>query len=114
MAKTVEMHERCSHCGFQYEIEPGFFWASMYVSYALVVGLFLGALLLFVLFWPNLWLFIGGTLLFLALTLPMIVRYSRILLLQIFGLVKYEKSWYHNPPPKSEQQSITDEYKAAK
>lgn len=30
-----KMHEHCSHCGENFMPEPGFYWASMYVSYAL-------------------------------------------------------------------------------
>ncbi|UHG93486.1 DUF983 domain-containing protein [Spirosoma oryzicola] len=30
-----QMHERCPHCGENFMPEPGFYWASMFVSYAL-------------------------------------------------------------------------------
>ncbi|SOD80777.1 DUF983 domain-containing protein [Spirosoma fluviale] len=29
-----EMHEHCPHCGENFMPEPGFYWASMFVSYA--------------------------------------------------------------------------------
>ncbi|GAB3543076.1 DUF983 domain-containing protein [Spirosoma fluminis] len=29
-----DMHERCSHCDLNFMPEPGFYWASMFVSYA--------------------------------------------------------------------------------
>ncbi len=29
-----QMHERCPHCGENFMPEPGFYWASMFVSYA--------------------------------------------------------------------------------
>ena len=29
------MHERCQHCGIQYEREPGFFLGSIYINYGL-------------------------------------------------------------------------------
>ena len=32
-------HKNCSHCNLKYEIEPGFFYGAMYVSYALAIGL---------------------------------------------------------------------------
>ena len=35
------MHESCPHCGEIFDKEPGYFYGAMYVSYALMVGLFL-------------------------------------------------------------------------
>ena len=32
-----EILKKCSNCNFEYELEPGFFWGSMYVNYALSV-----------------------------------------------------------------------------
>lgn len=29
-----EMHDHCPHCGENFTPEPGFYWASMFVSYA--------------------------------------------------------------------------------
>ena len=36
-SKLIKMHEKCSHCGLRYEIEPSFFYGAMYVSYGLNV-----------------------------------------------------------------------------
>lgn len=36
-----KMHESCPHCGEIFDKEPGYFYGAMYVSYALMVGLFL-------------------------------------------------------------------------
>lgn len=38
LLKTLKMHERCSHCGTKYKMEPSFFFGAMYVSYALGVA----------------------------------------------------------------------------
>lgn len=27
------MYEKCPHCGQKYELEPGFYWGAMYMSY---------------------------------------------------------------------------------
>lgn len=32
------LHDKCSHCNFIYEKEPGYFYGAMYVSFALAVG----------------------------------------------------------------------------
>jgi uncharacterized protein (DUF983 family) len=38
-SKLIKMHEKCSHCGLKYEIEPSFFYGAMYVSYGLNVAI---------------------------------------------------------------------------
>jgi uncharacterized protein (DUF983 family) len=35
-----KMNEHCSHCDLRYEKEPGFFYGAMYVSYAMMVAVF--------------------------------------------------------------------------
>ena len=35
--KFQKMNETCSHCKLKFEVEPGYFYAAMYVSYALNV-----------------------------------------------------------------------------
>ena len=42
-----ESHNKCSNCDLKFEIEPGFFYGAMYVSYGLGIGL--GSLILIVL-----------------------------------------------------------------
>ncbi|MBE8714689.1 DUF983 domain-containing protein [Sphingobacterium hungaricum] len=36
--KKQKMNETCPHCGFKFEIEPGYFYAAMYVSYVFSVA----------------------------------------------------------------------------
>ena len=36
--KTNQMNSNCPHCDLHYEIEPGYFYAAMFVSYALNVA----------------------------------------------------------------------------
>jgi uncharacterized protein (DUF983 family) len=40
------MHEKCSHCGLHYQIEPSFFYGAMYVSYGLTVAIGVTAFIL--------------------------------------------------------------------
>jgi uncharacterized protein (DUF983 family) len=37
----AQMHENCPACGVRYEVEPGFFFGAMYLSYAFSVGIML-------------------------------------------------------------------------
>lgn len=80
-----KMHENCSECHLHYEREPGFFFGSMYVSYALMAGIFI---LWFVAdhFWLHfeplalLGCVIGTMLLF----YPVVFRSARIIWLNLF------------------------------
>src|ERR1700740_1634677 len=35
---SQKMNKQCPHCGFTFEIEPGYFYVAMFVSYALNVA----------------------------------------------------------------------------
>jgi uncharacterized protein (DUF983 family) len=51
LRKTFKMNDQCDHCGQAFELEPGFYWGSMYVAYALSSGFLLfGFALIFFLF----------------------------------------------------------------
>ena len=41
-------HKNCSSCDLKYELEPGFFYGAMYVSYALAIGLGCFLLIIFI------------------------------------------------------------------
>lgn len=90
LGKLFEMHERCSHCGTKYKIEPSFFYGAMYVSYALGVAF---AVAVFVIAH----LFLGASLVtsfiaivaILVLCLPLIIRLSRNIWINFF--VHYDR-----------------------
>lgn len=37
IGQLLSMYEKCDNCSLKYEIEPGFFYGSMYVSYGLAL-----------------------------------------------------------------------------
>lgn len=39
LKKFDKMHKHCTHCGEDFEREPGFYFGGMYISYALYVGM---------------------------------------------------------------------------
>jgi uncharacterized protein (DUF983 family) len=39
--KPFEMNDTCTDCDLKYEREPGFFYGALYVSYALMSGIFI-------------------------------------------------------------------------
>ncbi len=78
------MNERCPHCGFHFEIEPGYFYAAMYVSYALNVAEAVSLCVATYVFTGNTdspWLYLMVVLLGCLLLSPFNYRYSRVLLL---------------------------------
>jgi len=79
-----KIYKRCPHCNLHFEIEPGYFYAAMYVSYALNV-LEAFALVAATYFATHNsespWLYIGVILTGLLLLSPINFRYSRVFLL---------------------------------
>ncbi|MFO0485917.1 MAG: DUF983 domain-containing protein, partial [Sphingobacteriia bacterium] len=60
----LRMPTYCPHCAFRFEVEPGFWWGAMYITYAQNTALFLLGLTAYFIWHPPIWLII--TLLFLA------------------------------------------------
>ena len=93
--KYDEMHEFCPTCGLRFEIEPGFFWAAMYVSYAfnvaqlvitgIIAGQFLGE--------NEIWWLIGIVLSPVLVLMPFNFRYARVVLLYFLSPIRYDKSY---------------------
>jgi uncharacterized protein (DUF983 family) len=90
-------NEVCSHCNQRFEIEPGYFYAAMYLSYALSVletitlgiatYVFSGGRLEF----ESLWLYSLVIILGSLILSPFNYRYSRVLLLHMLSpKIKYE------------------------
>ena len=79
-----KIHDVCPHCNLHFEIEPGYFYAAMYVSYAMNVAEAVTlAVATYVLShnmdspWLYLSIILGGC----VLLAPFNYRYSRILML---------------------------------
>ncbi len=89
LGNLFKMHERCSHCGLKYKMEPSFFYGAMYVSYGVGIAFAVAAFIIT-------FLFIGTGLLttFIAIVLtlivfmPIIIRLSRNIWINLF--VKYD------------------------
>lgn len=84
LKNVLKMHKYCPNCGFKYEIEPGFYYGAMYVSYGLTVG---AAIITFTIMWllglDLLTIFIGIFVMLIAFT-PITLRLSRLLYGNIF------------------------------
>jgi uncharacterized protein (DUF983 family) len=76
--------DRCPHCNLYYEIEPGYFYAAMYVSYALNVAEAVTIALLTFIVTQNKtspWLYLSTIILGCLVLSPINFRYSRVMLL---------------------------------
>lgn len=78
--------EICDRCGQRIEIEPGYFYAAMYVSYAMNVAEMIGISILVYLFKgglsdDNFWYYLVSIFGACFILYPFNYRYSRILLL---------------------------------
>lgn len=85
MSKIFAMHERCSHCGTKYKIEPSFFYGSMYVSYGVSIAFATAAFIVSFFFFNSglitAFIAIVGTL---VVFMPVIMRLSRNIWINIF------------------------------
>ena len=83
--QLFKMHERCSHCGTKYKIEPSFFYGAMYVSYGVGVAF---AVATFVISYLFLEASLKTTFIAIVLTLivlmPVIIRLSRNIWINLF------------------------------
>ena len=87
---------KCGHCNQRFEIEPGYFYAAMYVSYAMNMIEMIG--MGFVTYYlsggrldfDSVWLYVGVIFLPSLLLSPFNYRYSRIILLHLLSpKIKY-------------------------
>jgi uncharacterized protein (DUF983 family) len=77
------MNRECSHCGFAYEIETGYFYVAMLISYAMNVAemITLAVVLYALTRSENPWLYVSVILTIAFVLSPFNFRYSRVILL---------------------------------
>lgn len=95
LAKFTEMPAACPVCKLNYEPEPGFYWGAMYISFAFstAIMLVIGFAVYHLLDDPDTWVYIlAVAIVSLALT-PWSLRYSRTLMLYLFGGVTYDERY---------------------
>ncbi len=99
----MKMNEKCPVCGQPMEIEPGFYYGTSYVSYALTVAISVST---FIAWWVIIgfsiddnrifwWLFLNIA--FLLFLQPWLMRLSRSIWLSWF--VKYDPDWKAHQTP---------------
>jgi uncharacterized protein (DUF983 family) len=89
----ASMYKNCEHCNLKFEVEPGFFFGAMYFSYALSVAII--GICFMTIFWflnnPSTTTYVSIICSITLLTTPINFRYSRTLMLHIFGGVDFVK-----------------------
>lgn len=95
LANFDKMPESCSVCGLRYEIEVGFYWGAMYISYGLSVGIILlvAVLLYYLADDPPTWVYLTVVTVVILVSTPLLFRYARVLMLYLFGGVAYDQHY---------------------
>lgn len=95
--KFAEMNENCPVCGLKFEVEPGFWFGAMFVSYANTIAMLvvLGVSIFYIFNDPPVLYYIIPVTILSLITVPFNFRISRAIFLHLFGFVKYR------PLPKS-------------
>ena len=92
LVSTLKMHEKCSHCGFKYQIEPSFFYGAMYVSYGLNVAIGIAVFIIsYVFFHASIGSSFIAIVSALVLLYPIVLRASRNLYINMF--VSYDSNF---------------------
>jgi hypothetical protein len=101
-----DMHDNCPVCGQKYDMEPGFWYGTGYVSYALAVAMSFTS---FVIWWVFIgvsvsdnrvmWWFISNTIL-LIVAQPWMMRMSRVIYMRFF--VSYDANYDKTRPKEFE------------
>lgn len=87
LKKFDKMHENCSSCGHKYEIEHGFWYGAMFVSYALTVAFSVATFVLTYLIYPaaTAWVYIWTIITLVILLAPVSYRGSRLIWMNFFS-----------------------------
>lgn len=87
LKKFNELKEQCGVCGFRFMPEPGFYQISLFFTYAVSVAIFVvaGFATYYLLNDPPLWVYYITIITPAILTVPWNLRYSKVVMLYIFG-----------------------------
>lgn len=92
ISETLKMNEHCSHCEFKYQIEPSFFYGSMYVSYGVGIAFAVTAFIIsYVILELSLMSAFVAIIVTLVAFMPVIMRLSRNIWINLFK--SYDKEW---------------------
>jgi uncharacterized protein (DUF983 family) len=92
LSKVLKMHEKCSHCGLKYQIEPSFFYGAMYVSYGLNVAIGIAVFIIsYVILKFDIKVAFISIIASLIVLFPFVLRWSRNIYINMF--VSYDSTF---------------------
>ncbi|NRD19500.1 DUF983 domain-containing protein [Winogradskyella eckloniae] len=90
LSDIIKMNDTCSHCKTKYQIEPSFFYGSMYVSYAVAVAFAVTAFVIsYSIFSTSIITAFIAIIVTLVVLMPIIMRLSRNIWINFF--ISYDK-----------------------
>jgi len=93
LTDTLKMHEYCSHCNTKYQMEPSFFYGSMYVSYGVGIAFSVAAFVIsYLMFESSLVTAFIAIVVTLVGLMPVIMRLSRNIWINLFMSYDKDKS----------------------
>lgn len=91
ISEVLKMNDTCSNCNLRYQIEPSFFYGSLYVNYGVGIAFAVAAFIIsFVILEYSAMVGFISIVVTLVCFFPIIMRLSRNIWINIF--VKYDKS----------------------
>ena len=92
--KLSEVNKRCSVCGANFHSEPDFYYGAMYISYAFSVALVITVLTAInvLIAEPELWMYLTTMVIGNIVLMPLMLRYSKVIYLNLMGKLKYRGS----------------------
>jgi uncharacterized protein (DUF983 family) len=94
LKKIGAVKKKCNHCNLKYDMEPGFFQGSYYVSYGLGVALFVAIFILKMLILPEL-AYLSTLILMVVVLLvlaPLLFALSKIIWINLF--VNFDNTYF--------------------
>ena len=92
ISKFDEMHTHCPNCNLRFEVEPGFWYGAMFMSYGFTILLLIvmGFSLFYLFNDPSVMYYIVPITIISILVVPFNFRISRSVYLHLFGFIKYK------------------------
>lgn len=97
LAHFTDMPAACPVCGLAFEPEPGFYFGAMYINYVFTTAIVLvvGLLVYYGFGNPDTWVYVASVTGTVVLLLPLLLRYSRTVMLYFFGDAGYDPQAAH-------------------
>lgn len=98
----LDMPEKCEVCAQKYDMEPGFWYGTGYVSYALAVALSVASFVAWYIFIgisandARIFYWLGSHILLLIVLQPWLMRLSRVIYTRFF--IDYDPDYETSPP----------------